>query len=353
MKTNSKELEIFLGGIEEYYGRIYRLLKWLCIALVLPILGIMVWTNVQNAKMGNEDDYLIMKCLLLFTFIAVFGISFYSLKNSKRKRIRDFIYFIDNPDTLISYQIIAAEVTKLTLTGISHNATFSVGLSPLEVEELLFEIFPYLQKNKEHRESKSEATVINEFQPKPQKIDKSVLMQNIPSVLKKYFDEKYKPKLGCLPYIFVIILSCIIMSLIGRFGWYNFGIFEVGNSYWVYFTPLFLIFGIALFSGDSDGRKIHDLLKNPENVIWIYLKKTKDESILSFGSKTTIVIADVKKRHEVSLFNKDEEETLLWLSQYCPIAIVGFYYEWDKIYEKNPNEFLTLIRNNPGVRGNL
>ena len=50
-----------------------------------------------------------------------------------------------------------------------------------------------------------------------------------------------------------------------------------------------------------------------------------------------LVIADVNERHEVSLF-KDDEETLLWLAQYCPSAVVGFY-EWDKIYEKNTKEF--------------
>jgi len=343
MKKNAKASDILLGGLEGHYAKIHRLIKWLCIVFVALTLVFLVWINVQYAKIGGEDivNYLIGSFLFFFFLVFIFSISFYFFKNTKNKHTKAFLYFADNPDTLISYQIIEGGITKLILVNNSNNkVTFSIELPPLEVEELIFEIFPNSRKNKEHKES--DTFVINEFQPQSQKIDKSILMQNIPSALKMYFNEKLSTKLGCLPYIFGIFLTGIIMSLIGRFGWYNVWIFDVGNSYWGYFILPLLAFGFMLFTAKSEDKKIHNLLKKPENVIWIYLKNTKEESILPSSTKTTLVIADVKEKYEVSLF-ENKEETLLWLSQYCPLAVVGFYYEWDEIYKENPAEFTKLI----------
>ena len=344
MKVNTKASEALFRGIENHYKKLYLLLKSLSAVFLTLTLGIFGWIYAQQARMGYEGDtsYLMLSFLLFILLAGMFGIGFYSVTNNKRKNKRDFLYFTDNPDALISYKIIAGEITKLTLESAQRKATFSVQLSPLEVEELFFEVFPNWQKKKEHQNVETPAI---EGRPQLQDADRPIITQNIPKALKPYFKEKLAPKFGCLPYICGLLLVGIIMSLAGRFGWYNFWIFDVGNSYWAYFMFPLAAFVFSLFTSKSEDQKIHALLKNPESIIWIYLNKTQSTT-LGISSSTTVnlVIADVKGKYDVPLFEK-EEETLLWLSLYCPAAVVGFYYDWDEVYKKSPNDFLALVHN--------
>src|SRR5690606_3990092 len=121
--------------------------------------------------------------LLLFFIVAMFGIGFYTISKKKDfyKR-KDFQWFINHPEDVINYKIIVGDIPKIELIGKNNKSTFNYRSSELEAEKILKMAFPHI-----HANQKSENALLNEEKLETKKVDKTLLLQNIPNALKVYF----------------------------------------------------------------------------------------------------------------------------------------------------------------------
>ncbi|WP_177762160.1 hypothetical protein [Flavobacterium sp. I3-2] len=325
------------------------------IFLGLPVLLLVVYGSVKlfsSIEAAEITTKLVLNYLLfIFCIGMMFGIGFYSIKKRENfyKR-KDFQWFIKHPEDVISYQIIAGGIPKIELIGENNKSTFIFNSSELEAEKILKRTFPNIEINKKRVDD----FLFEEEILETQKVNKNILLQNIPADLKIYFlsienykTEYYKKKKYSI-FLMVFVLLVFLTSAISFFtGFPDFFIFGYRSISFYILIVLSLIF--ILFRYD-DYKETKEWLiyfqKKQSEIIWIYPTETQNSiNGIRTGKTKAIYVCNSKGKKLYVLPFEDLEYTYFWLTSYFDNAISGFSYEYESLYTNQPHSFVQQIKN--------
>ncbi len=316
----------------------------------------MVFMSDRTATVGQIQSFV----FILFCLALMFAVPFFQLyKKSKFYKRKDFKWFIKNPESVLSYTISqqSNDLPSVELKGKSNTTKINVGMELSEVEKRLFQAFPHLKPDYEIGNKTENIYNIRNT------VSRNILLQNIPSELRKYFVPKIEftrsfvrknmPQIVLMAFLSIVFFVLLYHYFVGVPSFPP----ESNSPLTIiilYFSGLLSF--ISILSISSKYTEQADWLEyfqsNMNEVAWIYPTKSKTSiNYIPTGTVFTIQIHNSKGKQIMVYTPKDQNaEVMQWLSEYFPNAIIGFSHEYEKQYSDDPKNFLNKVKLNANYK---
>lgn len=348
-----KDLAQFLDLIKATFNKRKRSLKIFAfiIGLIITFASISFFSNSPTLLSSQVYSYL----FIILSVIFMFAIGFHSLNKKSRVQDReDFQWFINNPQNVKSYQIIGGTESKIILTGSNQKCIIPINLSLYEVEKSLFQAFPHLNPKKES-ESNNENNTPPPLLLEETTVEKSLLLDNIPNELKKYFiaekhyyQEYIRTKKTSIIISLVLFIICFLSGLSFFTGYPDFFIFGYKN---IAFYLLIWVGLLVILYRYEDYTLTKQWLKyfqiEPSKIVWIYISESKNSvNYIPLGKSYGLYFAsnDGKKLH-IPIASDNINQVYLWASLYFDYATLGYLHQYEDLFKNNPKNFSEKTKN--------